>query len=156
MRPAHVEERETGDPHDVARDNALAKARAVARPGERVLGVDTLVTLGGEIFGKPANPEEAAAMLGLLAGRTHQVISGLALVEDERAQVVAEVTSVTFRELDDAAIGRYVQTDEWRGRAGGYAIQERGAALVRRIDGDYMNVVGLPVAALLDVVPTLV
>jgi septum formation protein len=154
VRPAHVVERDAGDPHEVARDNALAKARAIAQPGTTTIGVDTLVTLGGEIFGKPASAQEASAMLTRLAGHTHQVVSGLALIDDAgQEQLVTEVTSVTFRPLEDDAIARYVATDEWRGRAGGYAIQERGAALVRRIDGDYLNVVGLPVAALLDLLP---
>lgn len=165
VRPAGVDELTTGDPWDVALMNATSKASTVladCAPDRRVIGVDTLVTLDGEIFGKPADAAEASATLARLAGRTHQVLSGLALLgpwcvieagpEAGRligAETVA-ATLVTFRALTAAQIERYVATGEWRGRAGGYAIQERGAALVERIEGDYTNVVGLPVAALIE------
>ena len=147
-----VEELTAGPAIDVARANALRKAQAGAaeRPGETVLGVDTIVALDGEIFGKPASAEDAEAMLRRLSGRTHAVVSGLALLSPENPQVVHEVTMVTFRPLPDDLVQRYVKTGEWSGRAGGYAIQEQGAALVRAISGDYLNVVGLPVGALLD------
>lgn len=117
-----------------------------------MLGVDTLVTLEGEIFGKPRDAAQAAATLGRLQGRTHQVVSGLALLPLGERVVT---THVTFRALTLDQIARYVAAGEWRDRAGGYAIQERGAWLVERIDGDYANVVGLPVAALLDLAPDL-
>jgi len=147
-----VEEIVAGDPIEVARENALRKARAGARqrPGQTVLGVDTVVALDGEIFGKPPSAEAARRTLKRLSGRTHDVVSGLALAKSANPQVVHEVTRVTFRVLDDALVGRYVRTREWSGRAGGYAIQGRGAGLVRRIMGDYLNVVGLPVGKLLD------
>jgi septum formation protein len=147
-----VEEIGRGDPVEVARANALAKASAgaAARPGERVLGVDTIVVCGGEILGKPPSAEAAIRTLKRLSGRTHEVVSGLALFRSGKPQVVHEVTQVRFRELDEELVQRYVQTDEWSGRAGGYAIQGQGAALVREISGDYLNVVGLPVTALLD------
>ena len=147
-----VDELTAGPADEVARANALRKAQAgaVARPGETVLGVDTVVSLDGQIFGKPASAEEAEAMLKRLSGRTHEVVSGLALLAPENPQVVHEVTMVTFRPLTDALVRRYVKTCEWSGRAGGYAIQEQGAALVRSVCGDYLNVVGLPVGALLD------
>jgi septum formation protein len=150
--PADVDEIDRGVARDVARDNALAKARAVAvaRPGRRVLGVDTIVVVDGEILGKPASAEAAAGMLKRLSGVTHEVISGLALLDSGNPQVVHEVTEVTFRSLSDDLVQRYVRTGEWSGRAGGYAIQGQGAGLVRRIVGDYLNVVGLPVARLLD------
>jgi septum formation protein len=130
-----VEELTAGPATEVARANALRKAHAgaAARPGETVLGVDTIVTLDGEIF-----------------GRTHEVVSGLALLSPENPQVVHEVTTVTFRALPEELVRRYVKTGEWAGRAGGYAIQEQGATLVRAISGDYLNVVGLPLGALLD------
>ena len=132
--------------------NALAKAQAGAaeRPGRTVLGVDTVVCLDGEIFGKPASADDAAATLRRLSGRTHEVVSGLALLAPGNPQVVHEVTMVTFRDLPEELIGRYVKTGEWSGRAGGYAIQEQGGALVRSIAGDYLNVVGLPVGRMLD------
>jgi septum formation protein len=154
VRPAGVEELEAGVPEDVALENARRKADAIASvlPGRRVLGVDTVVALDGEVFGKPTDAAGAEATLRRLAGRTHRVISGLVLRPDgERVAV----TDVTFRALHDAQIKRYVATGEWRGRAGGYAIQERGAWLVERLEGDYANVVGLPVAALLDLAPDL-
>ena len=152
-----VEEMIAGDPIEVARENALRKARAGARqrPDDTVLGVDTVVALDGQIFGKPASADDAVATLKHLSNRTHEVISGLVLVKTANPQVVHEVTKVTFRALDDAFIRRYVETGEWSGRAGGYAIQGIGAGLVRRIMGDYLNVVGLPVGKMLDLDLTL-
>jgi septum formation protein len=152
-----VEELTSGDPIDVARDNALRKANAGARrrPNDTILGVDTIVALDGEIFGKPPSAEAAMATLKRLSGRTHDVVSGLALVKSANPQVAHEVTKVTFRELDDELVARYAATREWSGRAGGYAIQGMGAGLVRRIMGDYLNVVGLPVGKLLDLDLTL-
>jgi septum formation protein len=167
IRPADVDEMAVGDPVAVAAANALAKTLAVPLgDGETVLGVDTVVALDGEIFGKPVHAAHAAATLARLQGRTHEVLSGLAVAGlvpgggDEVGQGMElrealAVTRVTFRELNTAQIDAYVATGEWNGRAGGYAIQERGGALVRALDGDYLNVVGLPVAALLDLVPGL-
>lgn len=132
----------------------MAERRGHA-PGELVIGVDTEVHLDGEIYGKPADAADARAMLGRLSGRTHEVHSGLALIRDGAEDVVHDVTRVTFRTLTDGQIADYVETGEWQGRAGGFAIQLRGAALVREIAGDYLNVVGLPVAALLDAAPEL-
>ena len=152
-----VDEIEAGDPDEVARANALRKATEGARqrPRHTVLGVDTVVALDGEIFGKPASAQEAQTTLKRLSGRTHDVVSGLALVKSGNPQVVHEVTNVTFRALDDGLVRRYVESGEWSGRAGGYAIQGIGAGLVRRIMGDYLNVVGLPVGKLLDLDLTL-
>jgi septum formation protein len=147
-----VTELTAGDPIEVARANALAKAQAGAhlRPRRTILGVDTVVALDDEIYGKPASEAAARATLRRLAGRTHEVVSGIALLDSGNPQVSHEVTSVTFRALDEEVIERYVAIGEWSGRAGGYAIQGVGALLVRRIMGDYLNVVGLPVAKLLD------
>lgn len=147
-----VEEIAAGPPIEVATRNALRKAEAGAakRPGETVLGVDTVVALDGEIFAKPAGERAAETTLKRLSGRTHEVVSGLALLRPGNPQVVHEVTKVTFRQLDEELVRRYVRTGEWSGRAGGYAIQGQGAALVVRIMGDYLNVVGLPVSKLLD------
>jgi septum formation protein len=151
VRSADVQEGDEGPPAAVARENALRKALAVERaPGELVLGVDTLVATELEIWGKPPNAEAARETLRRLAGRTHDVVSGYALVSDDGVVAGEELTRVTFRALDDATIDWYVRSGEWEGRAGGYAIQGRGGALVRRIDGDYLNVVGLPFAALLE------
>lgn len=156
MCPAAVEELSDGEPEAVALENARRKADAVAAqlgpPPRRILGVDTVVALDGEVFGKPADAAEAAATLTRLSGRTHRVISGLVLRPDGERTAT---TRVTFRALTSGQVARYVALGEWRGRAGGYAIQERGAGLVERIDGDYANVVGLPAAALLDLAPDL-
>ena len=147
--PAGVEELDAGEPRAVAGENARRKALAV--PGELVLGADTLVTVDGAILGKPRDAAQAAAYLGRLAGRTHAVVGGIALARGGAVVAEAvELTEVTFRELDGAELAAYVALGEWRGRAGGYAIQGRGAALVRRIAGDYLNVVGLPLARLVD------
>jgi septum formation protein len=130
--------------------HALGKAQSVLAEaeGRPVLGCDTEVVCGGRVYGKPAGPEDAEQMLESLAGRTHEVVSGLALITPMWEEVRHAVTRVTFRGLTARDIGRYVASREWEGRAGGYAIQGEGAALVERIEGDYLNVVGLPVAVL--------
>ncbi len=156
LRPADVREGDEGPPAVVAQENALRKALAVARDAdELVLGVDTIVATELEIWGKPPDAEAAAETLRRLSGRTHQVISGFALVRRGEVRAGHEITSVTFRALDEGTIAWYVAAGEWQHRAGGYAIQGRGGALVRRIEGDYLNVVGLPVSALADLAPDL-
>jgi septum formation protein len=150
-----VEELTRGDPRALVRENALRKARAVAA-AERVLGADTAVVLDGRVFGKPSDEHEAETFLRRLSGRTHEVMSGIALREPdgaERSDVA--VTKVRFRRLEARDLAWYLATEEWRERAGAYAIQGRGAALVEGIEGDYWNVVGLPVAALLRLAPDL-
>jgi septum formation protein len=170
-RPTHVAEIDQGDPEEVAVQNALLKARAAvgtvgmpgasAAPGherdkrERVLGVDTLVALEGRIYGKPADEGEARVTLRALSGATHSVFSGVALLSEGREQVASARTQVVFREYGEELIDWYLAHGEWRGRAGGYAIQGLGAVLVREIHGDYENVVGLPLATLLDICPEL-
>jgi septum formation protein len=141
---------ETESPAELVREHALGKARSVAgEAGERpVVGVDTIVHYGGRVFGKPRTAEEAAGMLGALSGDVHEVVSGLALVTPGWDVVEDEVTRVRFRALTARDIATYVAAGEWEGRAGGYAIQGLGAALVERIEGDYLNVVGLPAAVL--------
>ena len=132
------------------RDHALAKARSVADlAGDRpVLGVDTTVVLDGRIYAKPADAGAAERMLEELAGRTHAVVSGLALVTRGWEHVEDAATLVTFRTLTPRDLAAYVASGEWQGRAGAYAIQGRGAALVERVEGDYLNVVGLPASVL--------
>jgi septum formation protein len=147
-----VEELTEGEPEAVAAENARRKAAAVDAGDALVLGVDTLVALDGAIYGKPRDAAHAAETLRALGGRTHQVVSGLAVGD----RVVTETTEVTFRPLDQAWIDWYVAIGEWRDRAGGYAVQGRGAALVTAISGDYLNVVGLPATALIDLLPDLV
>jgi septum formation protein len=159
VRPADVLETAHGDPETVARDNALLKATVVAArsAGRTVLGVDTLVTLDEEIFGKPPTPEAAAAMLLRLQGREHTVFSGIAVCDATGGvpRALVQGTRVRFAPLSTAAVSAYIATGEWRGRAGSYAIQGRGAALVDEIRGDYFNVVGLPVPALRRLLPGL-
>jgi septum formation protein len=151
LAPTYVEE----DPPKanavrLVREHARGKARSVAaQAGERpVLGVDTAVSLGGRIFGKPANATEAGQMLEELSGETHVVVSGLCLITPVWELVEHDSTRVTFRELTPREIAHHMTHGEWEGRAGGYAIQGRGAALVEEIEGDYLNVVGLPAALL--------
>jgi septum formation protein len=152
-----VPEREDGPPREVAIENAWRKATAVAaaHPDGLVLGVDTVVSVDGRIYGKPVDREHARATLHALAGRRHAVIGGVCLIERGRAVTAASTTLVTFRTLDEHLVESYLATDEWRDRAGAYAIQGRGAVLVAGIDGDYLNVVGLPVGTLLDLAPPL-
>jgi septum formation protein len=159
VTPADIEERADGDPQAAVLGNALRKARAVAQrigPGRDILGVDTEVLLDGRLLGKAADEREAGAHLAALSGRTHEVLSGVALLHDGGESTTVERTNVTFRTLDAELVDWYLASREWEGRAGAYAVQGRGAALVASIEGDYWNVVGLPVSALLDMAPWLV
>jgi septum formation protein len=137
-------------PEQLVREHAAGKARSVAgeAAGRPVLGVDTAVVVDGRVLGKPADEREAAAMLALLSGRVHVVVSGLCLLDRGWEAVEHEETLVSFRPLVQREVEAYVATGEWRGRAGGYAIQSHGGALVDRVEGDYLNVVGLPAALL--------
>jgi len=146
-----VEEVAAGDPRNLVVGNALRKARAVA--GDLVLGADTAVVLDGRVYGKPADREEAELFLRRLSGRTHEVWGGIAVIERGAERTSHCVTKVRFRALEQADLDRYLDSGEWRGRAGGYAIQGRGAVLVDGIDGDFWNVVGLPVPELVRLLP---
>jgi septum formation protein len=150
-----VDELDSGDPRAVVVENALRKARARARQGELVLGADTAVVVDGEPYGKPADEGSARALLERMSGRDHEVMSGIAVCEDGAERSDVAVTTVRFRALRAEDVDWYLATGEWREHAGGYAIQKRGAALVESIEGDYWNVVGLPVPALLRLVPDL-
>jgi septum formation protein len=142
VEPAYVEE------GDDPLEHAAGKARSVEGGERPVLGVDTVVRCAGRVLGKPDGPEEAAEMLDVLAGRTHEVESGLCLRTEAWEELHREVTAVTFRPLTPRDVAAYVAVGEWEGRAGAYAIQGLGASLVDRIEGDYLNVVGLPAALL--------
>ncbi|MGO9489771.1 MAG: Maf family protein [Solirubrobacteraceae bacterium] len=157
VRVSGADELERGDPAEVTLENALRKARAVARrPSEEaVIACDTVVALDGQIYGKPADAVQAGATLRALAGRTHEVTSGLVVALPGEERTATARTTVRFRELDGATLDWYLATEEWRERAGGYAIQGAGAALVDAIEGDYENIVGLPVASLLGLYPQL-
>jgi septum formation protein len=138
-------EETSGDPVE----HALGKARSVGSFGDQpVLGCDTEVLCDGRVFGKAETEAQAEEMLDSLSGKTHEVVSGLALLTPAWEEVHREVTLVTFRPLTPRDLARYVASGEWEGRAGAYAIQGLGASLVERIEGDYLNVVGLPAALL--------
>jgi len=138
------------DPVALVRDHAVGKARSVHRPGGVTLGVDTTVHLDGRVYGKAADEEAARAMLAELAGRCHTVLSGVCLLTPGGVDVEHAETLVTFRTFAEDEIARYVSSGEWRGRAGAYAIQGIGGRLVQRVEGDYLNVVGLPGALLVE------
>jgi septum formation protein len=151
VAPDYVEEDPPGtNAVELVRTHAQGKARSVsAAAGDRlVLGVDTAVVLSGRIYGKPADAADAEAMLEALSGRTHVVVSGLCLITPGWEELAHDSTRVTFRALTARDLAQYVALGEWRDRAGAYAIQGFGASLVRRIEGDYLNVVGLPGALL--------
>lgn len=137
------------EPAALAMENARRKAAAVDTGGI-VIGADTVVTIDGDCLGKPADLAEAAAMLRRLSGRTHLVITGVALRDTLQGCETSfhETTAVTFHRLDEATIGRYLQLIEPLDKAGGYAAQDHGAMIIRRLDGPLDNVVGLPLAPL--------
>jgi len=157
VRAPDVAELDRGDAVELVHSNALAKARAARRDGaaEALLGCDTLVSVGAQTYGKPADARAARVMLEALSGRTHAVISAVAVLLDSEERIAHARTAVRFRDLDEQLLGWYLARGEWRERAGAYAIQGAGAALVREVAGDYENVVGLPLAALLDIYPEL-
>ena len=139
------------EPTELVRTHAEGKARSVHADGFVTLGIDTTVVLDRRVYGKAADAEEATNLLGELSGRKHTVVSGLCLLGAGRDVVAHELTDVTFRLLAPETIAAYVASGEWEGRAGAYAIQGLGGRLVERIDGDYLNVVGLPGALLVSV-----
>jgi septum formation protein len=151
VAPRYVEhDPPEADATELVCEHARGKAESVAGQADSrlVLGVDTTVVVGGRIYGKPADAGDAERMLEELSGRTHAVVSGLCLIAPGWEVVEAAATLVTFRALTPRDLGLYVASGEWEGRAGGYAIQGLGAGLVERVEGDYLNVVGLPGALL--------
>lgn len=150
--PPRYEEHDSpdADPVKLVREHAQGKARSVG-PHEEcpVLGVDTAVVVDGQSLGKPGDAAEAEAMLERLAGRSHEVVSGLCLITPGWEELHHETTTVTFRSLTARDLAHHVGSGEWKNRAGGYAIQGVGASLVERLEGDYLNVVGLPAALLI-------
>ena len=155
MRPAHIPEdpRDSEDPiayvTRLAREKAEAVFRELSIDGSDslvVLGADTTVTLDNHILGKPEDAADAARMLRMLSGRSHHVITGVAVVAARGAEVAAEVTAVRFLTLTDAEIAAYVATGEPMDKAGAYAIQGVAARWIPRVEGCYFNVVGLPLA----------
>jgi septum formation protein len=154
IHPAHIPE----DPHPnedpIAYVTRLARQKAEAIFSQlspthsdlTVLGADTTVTLDNQILGKPEDPEDAARMLRLLSGRTHRVITGVALVSPARTEIATEVTAVQFLTLSEKEISDYIATGEPGDKAGAYAIQGHAARWIPRIEGCYFNVVGLPIS----------
>jgi septum formation protein len=152
VAPAYVEDDEIDlAPSELVRRHARGKARSVHEQVGVTLGVDTTVVLDGRVYGKPADRDDARRMLRDLSGRTHTVVSGLCLIGDTWDVLETESTAVTFRDLAPAVLEQYVASGEWDGRAGAYAIQGLGGRLARRIEGDYLNVVGLPGALLVSI-----
>lgn len=152
IEPADVDESFSADTpvESVPEMLAVRKAAAIAdrHPEDTVIGCDTSVIVDGEILGKPTDCENAKRMLKLLSGTTHQVITGCAIFKNGRSLSFSETTDVTFYTLSDAEIDAYVSTGEPMDKAGAYGIQEYGSLLVKKINGDYFNVVGLPVGKL--------
>ncbi|MDE3202393.1 MAG: septum formation inhibitor Maf [Acidobacteriota bacterium] len=150
--PAHINEdvRPGEEPlpyvKRLAREKAEAIFASLANPKAVVLGADTTVTLDGTILGKPESPADAARILSLLSGRTHQVITGVAVVASGGTQVAAETTGVQFSALSQKDIASYIATGEPMDKAGAYGIQGRAARWIPRIEGCYFNVVGLPLS----------
>jgi len=150
VHPAHINEDPL--PNEPAKGYAerLAreKAQAVARthPGDPVLGADTVVVIDNQILAKPVDTADVARMLRLLSGRTHQVITGVCLAINGHHTVASETTAVTMTEITEQEIAEYISTGEPMDKAGAYAIQGIASRWIPRIEGDYSNVVGLPVA----------
>jgi nucleoside triphosphate pyrophosphatase len=157
VRPSEVAELDRGEPRSLALENALRKARAARLPGreEAVIGCDTIVTLDGVVYGKPASERAARATLAALSGATHEVLSGLAVLLGGEERTALGRTAVTFRTIRADQLDRYVASGEWRERSGGYAIQGAGAGLVEAVEGEIDNVVGLPLTCLLEIYPEL-
>jgi nucleoside triphosphate pyrophosphatase len=160
----NVKETEGGDPERLVVENARRKAEAGIRDapeGAIALGVDTEVALDGRTFGKAADADQARAHLEALSGRAHEVLSGVVLLGPrgpagdpaERSGVAG--SRVTFRELDPPTLDLYIDSGEWRDRAGAYAVQGLGSILIERLEGDFSNVVGLPVGLLIELAPEL-
>ena len=165
VQEPRVTELEEGDPREIVLENARWKAASIAAiepPGTLVIGGDTEVALDGRALGQPEEEAEAREHLRLLSAREHEVLGGLALLGPEqeggspRTREGVAVSVVRFAELDDRLIDAYLASGEWRGRAGSYAIQGLGSALVAEVRGDISNVIGLPVGLLLELAPELV
>ena len=150
VSPSHIpEERQAGEwPEAYA--SRLAREKALATTGELVLGADTTVVLGEELLEKPRDDDDAVRMLTMLQGKTHRVVTAVALVAEGVVHEALDVTSVTFRPASEDLLRAYVATGEPRDKAGAYGIQGYGAALVERIEGDFFGVMGLPVRLVLD------
>jgi septum formation protein len=155
-----VEEETAGEPRELVIRNATRKAEAVAagHPGALVIAGDTEVVIDGEVLGQPESEADARAHLERLSGAEHHVVGGLALIGpgEGEPRTGVDLSTVAFRELDEGLRSAYLASGEWRGRAGSYAIQGLGSALVDSVRGDVSNVIGLPVGLLLRLAPELI
>ncbi len=145
---------ETLSPERFVEEVSLRKAEAVkplCKEGDLIIASDTVVYCDGKILGKPHSEKEALDMLSLLSGKAHKVTSGLALIYNGRTVLSHETTEVTFRSIGEAEALAYVRTNEPYDKAGGYGIQDRASVFVEKINGDYLNVVGLPVYRLFSI-----
>jgi nucleoside triphosphate pyrophosphatase len=158
VRVPSVEEEAAGEPRELVERNAMRKAEAVAADvtDALVIAGDTEVVIDGEVLGQPDGEDEARAHLERLSGRQHHVLGGLALLEsDSEPRTGVDVSTVAFKDLDPRLLDAYLASGEWRGRAGSYAIQGLGSALVDVVRGDVSNVIGLPIGLLLRLAPEL-
>lgn len=155
------EKRSHRDPKKLALYNARGKALLVANflkikrrgPPAVVIGVDTIVVLGNKIIGKPTGKLSAKRMLASLAGKTHRVISGLFVINTATGKTSAAcvTTAVTFKNIKDGALERYLRSNQWKGKAGSYAIQGMAKSFIKKIDGDITNVIGIPIKRLKEI-----
>ena len=150
VKPSHIPEIHEAGESPEAYTRRLARAKASGVPGAWVLGADTTVVLDGRLLEKPLDPDDAVRMLAALQGRTHEVVTAVALVAGGEVRERVDVTRVTFRPMDERSLRAYVATGEPMDKAGAYGIQGYGAALVERIDGDFFSVMGLPVRLVLE------
>jgi septum formation protein len=153
-----IEELTEGDPRELVLENARWKAAAVAakaKPGTVVIAGDTEVVIDGDVLGQPEDEAEARRHLGRLSGRDHEVLGGLALLGLDEPRDGLEASTVIFRDLEPPLLEAYLASGEWSGRAGSYAIQGLGSALVAAVKGDISNVIGLPIPLLLRLAPEL-
>ncbi len=150
VKPSHIPEIHEPGESPEAYTVRLARAKAASVPGDWVLGADTTVVLDGRLLEKPSDPADAVRMLSMLQGRTHDVVTAVALVAGGALRERVDVTRVTFRPMDERFLRAYVATGEPMDKAGAYGIQGYGAALVERIDGDFFSVMGLPVRLVIE------
>jgi len=158
-RAPGIDEETDGEPRELVERNAIRKAEAIAADADDaiVIAGDTEVVIDGDVLGQPADEEEARAHLERLSGREHLVLGALAVLEPgSEPRTGVDTSTVIFRELEPELLGAYLASGEWRGRAGAYAIQGLGSALVDGVRGDVSNVIGLPIALLLRLAPGLV
>jgi septum formation protein len=157
MIAPRIHEMTEGDPLEIVEQNAIAKAKAVAMeaPGAVVIAGDTEVALDGRALGQPAGPGDAAQFLRALSGKEHEVLGGVAIRDASGVRSGTERSIVRFHEISAEFAQTYIASGEWENRAGGYAIQSLGSALIEAVEGDLANVIGLPVGLLLRLAPEL-